>query len=151
MDNNNQIGAYFLPLFSLAIVLIVVGVVVIFLEPGVGIWFLLCGLLILAFLWYSINISIPRAESRRNVAGAAAEEAKKKEADIVKDISAARESHGLTDPRAIGRYDDQARRDFVAAGVLKLNAKKGSKAEAVDAARGCSAHRYDGARWLQHR
>jgi hypothetical protein len=89
------------------------------------------GLLILAFLWYSINISIPRAESRRfqPFPRAVAEEAKKKEADIAKEISAARESHGLTDPRARERYNDQARRDFVAAGVLKLNAKKEARSK----------------------
>ena len=50
-----------LPLFPLAIVIMIVGVVVmLFLEPWVGIWFFLGGLLILAFLgylWWTQKIS----------------------------------------------------------------------------------------------
>jgi hypothetical protein len=132
--DEDQLNAYFLPLFSLAIVLIVVGVVVLFLEPRVGIWFFLGGLLILAFLWYSSNISGPRSVAIAHEASMAegtaletAIETATAEANTVRKTSAARESRGLTDHHAKGRWEDDNRRARVAAGLLKLNAKREAK------------------------
>jgi hypothetical protein len=104
--DNDQLEDYFLPLFGLAMVLIIVGIPLFFIEARVGIPLFLGGLLILAFLWYSANISAPRAERRWRRPFPRAEE-----------ISAARESHGLTEPRARKRYNDQTTRlaDFAIA------------------------------------
>jgi hypothetical protein len=123
--DEDQLNSYFLPLFPLAIVLIVVGVVLIVVgEPRVGIWFFLGGLLILAFLWYSRDISGPRsvaiAHEARMAEGTALETATA-EANTVRNISA--ESPPYQDHHAKRRWEEQQRRVRNAAGVLKLYAK----------------------------
>jgi hypothetical protein len=69
METEDQLQDYVVPLGSLAILLIIVGAAVLAGPSSAtswhGIWPLLGGLLLGAFLWYSVYISSPRYYRRR--------------------------------------------------------------------------------------
>ena len=78
METEDQLQDYVVPLGFLAILLIIVGAVVLAEKSSGswhGIWPLLGGLLLGAFLWYSIYISQPRAERRQFINSAAEHDA----------------------------------------------------------------------------
>jgi hypothetical protein len=78
METEDQLQDYVVPLGFLAILLIIVGAVVLAEKSSGswhGIWPLLGGLLLVAFLWYSIYISQPRAERRKFINSAAERDA----------------------------------------------------------------------------